>query len=124
VSDVTGVSVRALSYKFPAARQALEGGQPGSYGIAPVGLEPDSQSKRLGSQIPPPPNRLGAPNAITAMAYHLARLIYRMLKFGHAYVDKGIEYYESKHRKQQPKWLQKQAKALNLQLSPLTQLPA
>jgi transposase len=33
--------------------------------------------------------RLGAPKAITAMAHQLARLFYRMLKFGAAYVDKN-----------------------------------
>jgi transposase len=69
-------------------------------------------------------SRLGAPKAITAMAYHLARLVYRMLKFGHAYLDKGIQHYEEKHRQQQLRWLQKQAAALNLQLTPLTLLPA
>jgi len=35
--------------------------------------------------------------AITAMAHTLARLVYRMLKFGHHYVDQGIEYYEAKY---------------------------
>jgi transposase len=33
---------------------------------------------------------LGAPKAITAMAHQLARLVYRMLKWGHEYVDKGL----------------------------------
>jgi len=32
----------------------------------------------------------GAPKAITAMAHKLARLVYRMLKWGHEYVDKGL----------------------------------
>lgn len=68
--------------------------------------------------------RLGAPKAITAMAHHLARLLYRMLKFGQAYVDKGMEYYETKHRQRQVSWLKKQAAALNLQLTPLTQVTA
>lgn len=45
-------------------------------------------------------SRLGAPKAITAMAHLLARLIYRMLKFGHEYVDKGIEHYENKYKQQ------------------------
>ena len=62
--------------------------------------------------------RLGAPKAITAMAHQLARLVYRMLKFGTAYVDKGMEHYESKYRLQQMKWLQKQAAAIHLQLIP------
>jgi transposase len=52
------------------------------------------------------------------MAHKLATLIYRMLKFGADYVDKGIEVYESRYRQQQMKWLTKQAAALNLQLVP------
>jgi hypothetical protein len=38
--------------------------------------------------------RLGAPKAITATAHKLARLIYRMLRFGTEYVDRGQDYYE------------------------------
>jgi len=67
-------------------------------------------------------SRLGAPKAITAMAHLLARLIYRMLKFGHEYVDKGMEYYETKYRQQQMQWLAKQAAALNMQLVPMTEV--
>jgi transposase len=67
--------------------------------------------------------RLGAPKAITAMAHQLARLVYRMLKFGTAYVDQGMEHYESKYRLQQMKWLQKQAAAFHLQLIPLQGSP-
>jgi len=44
--------------------------------------------------------RLGAPKAITAMAHKLARLVYRMLKFGQQYVDKGMEQYEARVRPQ------------------------
>jgi transposase len=62
--------------------------------------------------------KLGAPKAITAMAHKLARLVYRMLKFGQSYVDKGMEHYEGKYRRQQIKWLAKMAAALNLQLTP------
>ena len=67
-------------------------------------------------------SRLGAPKAITAMAHLLARLIYRMLKFGHEYVDKGMEYYETEYRQQQMQWLAKQAAALNMQLIPMTEV--
>ena len=66
--------------------------------------------------------RLGAPKAITAMAHKLARLIYRLLKFGSQYVDKGMAYYEMKYRQRQIKWLQKHAAALNLQLIPLAEV--
>jgi transposase len=41
--------------------------------------------------------RLGAPKAITATAHKLARLIYRMLRFGTDYVDRGQEYYERRY---------------------------
>ncbi len=45
-----------------------------------------------------------------------------MLKFGKEYVDKGIEYYETKYRQNQIIWLKKQAAALNLQLVPATEV--
>jgi transposase len=52
------------------------------------------------------------------MAHKLARLVYRMLKFGADYIDKGMQAYESRYRQQQIKWLTKQAAALNRQLIP------
>jgi transposase len=60
--------------------------------------------------------RLGAPKAITAMAHKLARLVYRMLKWGHEYVDKGLQYYEERHREQQVQLLKKRAAKLGLQI--------
>ena len=59
---------------------------------------------------------LGAPKAIVAMAHHVALLVYRMLRYGQNYVEKGIEHYERKFRLQRIKWLKKEARALNLQL--------
>jgi hypothetical protein len=41
---------------------------------------------------------LGAPKAITAMAHTLARLVYRMLKYGQDYVDKGMEFYQRRYQ--------------------------
>ena len=35
-------------------------------------------------------NKLGAPKAATAMAHKFARLVDRMLNWGHEYVDKGL----------------------------------
>jgi transposase len=64
--------------------------------------------------------RLGAPKAITAMAHRLARLVYRMLKYGQAYVDKGTEYYESRFREQQVHLLRKKAAKLGLQVAPIS----
>jgi hypothetical protein len=34
---------------------------------------------------------LGVPKAITAVAQKLARLVYRMLKFGEEHVDQGTQ---------------------------------
>ena len=60
--------------------------------------------------------KLGAPKAIVAMAHHLARLIYQMIKYGQEYVDKGMEAYEAKYRQQRIQWLEKQAKELNMKV--------
>ncbi len=64
--------------------------------------------------------RLGAPKAITAMAHMLARLVYRLLRYGEQYVDKGMKYYEEKYRAHEIRSIQKKAKelGLNLTLSP------
>ncbi len=61
--------------------------------------------------------RLGAPKAITAMAHMLARLVYRMLRYGEQYVDKGMKYYEEKYREHEIRSIQKKAKDLGLVLT-------
>jgi transposase len=71
----------------------------------------------LGAQYRRFRGKLGAPKAITAMAHKLARLVYRLLKWGHAYVDKGLQYYEERHREQQIQLLRKRAAKLGLQLT-------
>jgi transposase len=70
----------------------------------------------LGAQYRRLRTKLGAPKAITAMAHKLARLVYRMLKYGQDYVDKGMQYYEDRHRRQQLEILQKTATKLGLQI--------
>ena len=42
--------------------------------------------------------RLGAPKAITATAHKLARLVYRLLKYGEDYVAQGMAEYEQAYR--------------------------
>jgi hypothetical protein len=71
----------------------------------------------LGAQYRRLRTKLGAPKAITAMAHRLARLVYRMLKYGQAYVDKGTEYYEERFRQQQIHLLRKRAARLGLQVA-------
>jgi hypothetical protein len=70
----------------------------------------------LGAQYRRLRSRLGPPKAITAMAHKLARLVYRMLKWGHEYVDKGLQYYEARHHEQQVQLLKKRAAKLGLQI--------
>ena len=70
----------------------------------------------LGAQYRRLRTRLGAPKAITAMAHKLARLVYRMLKYGQEYVDKGMQYYENQYRGQQIALLHKKAAKLGLQI--------
>jgi transposase len=70
----------------------------------------------LGAQYRRLRTRLGAPKAITAMARKLACLFYRLLTKGQQYVDKGAQYYESRHREQQIRSVLKRAHQLGLQV--------
>ena len=54
--------------------------------------------------------------AIKAMAAKLARLVYRMLRYGMQFVDKGAWYYEQKHRQRQISSLKRKAAELGFQL--------
>ena len=63
----------------------------------------------LGEQFRRLRTRLGAPKAITAMGAKLARLVYRMLKYGQEYVDKGSAQYQAKYHEQQIRQLKKKA---------------
>jgi len=60
--------------------------------------------------------RLGAPKAIKAMARHLACLIYRMLKYGQAYVDQGTQSFQQKRAHRELSSLQRKAAVLGYQL--------
>ena len=42
-----------------------------------------------------------------------------MLKYGHDYVDRGVEFYEAKYQHQQLDRIRKQAAALHMELIPL-----
>jgi transposase len=68
----------------------------------------------LGAQYRRFRTKLGAPKGITAMAHKLAVLVYRMLHWGQEYVDKGLQYYEDRHREQQIRFLKKRAASLGL----------
>jgi transposase len=70
----------------------------------------------LGAQFRRLRTRLGAPIAIKAMAAKLARLVYRMLRYGMQFVDQGAEFYEAQHRKLQINYLKWKAANLGFQI--------
>jgi len=59
---------------------------------------------------------LGVPEAITATAHKLARLIYSMLRYGHEYVDAGQDYYERQYRERVLYNMARTAKTLGYKL--------
>lgn len=61
--------------------------------------------------------RLGAPKALTAAAYKLARILYRMLKHGAGYVDQGEAIYEERYRDRLLRNLKRRAAELGFQLT-------
>jgi transposase len=65
-------------------------------------------------------SRLGPGKAIKAMAAYLARLIYRMLTRGQAWVDRGAQQYETKRQTRETHFLQRRAAALGFCLVPAT----
>ena len=75
-----------------------------------------TSSTYLGAQFRRLRTRLGAPIAIKAMAAKLARLVYRMLRYGMQYVDQGAQFYEAQHRKLQINHLKWKAAKLGFQV--------
>lgn len=72
----------------------------------------------LGAQYRRFRTKLGAPKARKAMANKLARIAYRMMKYGEAYVDNGRQFYEHRYQQQQIRMLSKKAAAVGMQLVP------
>jgi transposase len=70
----------------------------------------------LGAQFRRLKSRLDTPVAIKAMAAKLARLVYRILRYGMKYVDRGAAFYEAQHRQQQIKHLKSKAAKLGFQI--------
>jgi transposase len=60
--------------------------------------------------------RLGAPKAITAIAHYLAKLYYRLMRYGQPYVERGLEAYEANYRTQAINKLNRRAAALGIKL--------
>jgi transposase len=71
----------------------------------------------LGAQFRRFRSRLGPAAGTKAMAAKLARLIYRMLRYGMKYADQGAEFYEVQHHKRQVIYLKRKAAQLGLQIT-------
>jgi transposase len=71
----------------------------------------------LGAQFRRLKTKLGTPIAIKAMAAKLARLVYRMLRYGMQFVDRGAKFYEAQHRKQQISFLKWKAAKLGFKIT-------
>ena len=70
----------------------------------------------LGAQFRRLKRRLDAPVATKAMAAKLARLIYRMLRYGMRFVDQGAEVYEAAHHQREIYYLKQKAASLGFQI--------
>jgi transposase len=76
----------------------------------------------LGAFLRRKKSHLGAPQAVTATAHKLARIVYLALKHGIAYVRETQEQYEAKMRDQQIKTVKRKARKLGLEV--IEQQPA
>ncbi len=68
--------------------------------------------------------RLGAAEAVTATAHKLARIIYRLIKHGEAYVCQGLAAYEKQFQHRKLRALQKAAKTMGFELIPTQTVPS
>jgi len=66
-------------------------------------------------------SRLGPGKAIVAIAHKLALLIYRLLRFGKAYVDIGQDCYESQYKERSIRIIARKAKEFGFQLVALAE---
>jgi hypothetical protein len=64
--------------------------------------------------------RIGGMGACTATAHKLARLVYRMLKYGRAYFQQGMDEYAAKMQAHAERSLRKRAAALGFEVIPRT----
>jgi transposase len=60
--------------------------------------------------------KLGAAEGVTATAHKLARIVYRLIKHGEAYVRQGLADYEQKYQARKLQALRKTATALGFEL--------
>ena len=74
----------------------------------------------LGAYFRHTSHRNGADVATFAAARKIATIIYRLLRWGQAYVDEGAEAYEKRYQLQRMRTLEAKAKQLGYNLTPVT----
>ncbi len=62
--------------------------------------------------------RIGKPQAVTATAHKLARIVYSLLRYGTEHSDAGQDYYERQYKERAVRNLQQRAKSLGFELVP------
>ena len=63
-------------------------------------------------------SRIGGQGAVTATAHKLARLVFRMLKYGRDYVKQSMADYEAKTKEMLARQLKAKAAKLGFELVP------
>jgi hypothetical protein len=64
-------------------------------------------------------SRIGAPKAITATAYKIARMFYKCMKLKIAYTDLGADFYEAKYKERVLKNMKKRALDFGFEMVPV-----
>jgi transposase len=115
-SKVSGGKVISSRTKLCANRAAT------AFRLAANGLH--NSHSALGAFFRRKKAQLGTPKAITATAHKIACLVYRLLKFGHDYVQIGEEEYERRYRARSVRNLERRALSLGFVLRPASANPA
>jgi transposase len=73
----------------------------------------------LGAYLRRQRSRLGAPKAVTAAAHQLGRIVYRLVRYGAAYVKETEEAYAEQVRQRLERQLRRRARELGFELRPI-----
>lgn len=82
--------------------------------IAAIGV--GKSSTALGAFFRRLAARVGKAKAVTATARKIAVILYNSLRYGAAYVDPGVDYYEERYRRRTLDNLRRRAQSLGFQL--------
>jgi transposase len=122
LSDVSGTTGQAIINAIRISGNKIIGkGRLPTNNRASLALKMAASTLRLsstylGAQFRRLRTKLGSPIAIKAMAAKLARLVYRMLRYGMQFVDRGAHFYEAEHRQRQISYLKSKAAKLGFKI--------